>query len=128
MTSPPPLDLLGDQVGDLVVTPCSQHPLHRRAAAAGLVLLDDPLDRLVGGAADRGVPDYCRRLDRRRQSDPSGSLVGPCGPLTTRRETKSGGFYLAMTGDPDVASSGGFFMVTGSCGGKACGELPGQQW
>jgi hypothetical protein len=46
----------------------------------------------------------------------------------THGETKRGDLYLAKTGDPDLATGGDLFMVTVTCGGKPCGELPGQQW
>ena len=45
-------DLLRDQIGDLVIVPGPNDPLGRHVA--GRMLLDDPLHRLVGDAADRG--------------------------------------------------------------------------
>jgi hypothetical protein len=59
-----------------------------------------------------------------------GVLVGTAtvttqGPheLVRHDETKSGDFYLAKTGDPDLATSGDFLMATDSRAGLASPKL-----
>src|SRR5215217_5909459 len=106
---------LRNQIPHLVEIASPTRP-HRQPT--GLIRLDDPAHRLVGGAADlRSPPDSCPRLDRRRShpSVPSRSSMeipfrgssdwldtvtvsrGRASTTTTRR-TKSGDFHRPPAG------------------------------